>query len=94
MTLRPVTMDFRYGSTFGGGGPEAYERLIFDAMIGDPTLFARSDEVSAAWRFITPILQEWGREPAQPFPNYPAGTWGPHAAADLLERDGRTWRRL
>ena len=59
MTLRPVTMDFRYGSTFGGSGPEAYERLILDAMLGDPTLFARADEVSAAWRFITPILEAW-----------------------------------
>jgi glucose-6-phosphate 1-dehydrogenase len=94
MTLRPVTMDFRYGATFGGSGPEAYERLILDAMLGDPTLFARADEVSAAWRFITPILEAWAREPPPAMPNYAAGTWGPDAATDLVERDGRSWRRL
>jgi glucose-6-phosphate 1-dehydrogenase len=94
MTLRPVTMDFRYGSTFGGSGPEAYERLILDAMLGDPTLFARTDEVSAAWRFITPILEAWGRVPPPELPNYSSGTWGPHAATELIERDGRSWRRL
>jgi glucose-6-phosphate 1-dehydrogenase len=94
MTLRPVTMDFRYGSTFGGSGPEAYERLILDAMLGDPTLFARSDEVSAAWKFITPILEAWAKEPAPEFPSYAAGTWGPAAATQLIERDGRSWRRL
>ena len=94
MTLRPVNMDFRYGTTFGGSNPEAYERLILDAMIGDPTLFARSDEVSAAWKFITPIHQAWAASPAPEFPNYPAGEWGPQAASDLIERDGRSWRRL
>ncbi len=96
MTLRPVTMDFRYGSAFGGSGPEAYERLILDAMLGDPTLFARADEVSAAWRFITPILQSWARDETAPsaFPNYAAGTWGPRQAFDLIEESGRAWRRL
>jgi glucose-6-phosphate 1-dehydrogenase len=95
MTLRPVTMDFRYGSTFGGSGPEAYERLILDAMLGDPTLFARSDEVSAAWHFVTPILEAWhGDQGVKDLPPYAAGTWGPQEAADLIERDGRTWRRL
>jgi glucose-6-phosphate 1-dehydrogenase len=94
MTLRPVSMDFRYGSTFGGSGPEAYERLILDAMLGDATLFARADEVTAAWRFVTPILEEWSKGPPPAFPNYAAGTWGPREADDLLERDGRAWRRL
>jgi glucose-6-phosphate 1-dehydrogenase len=94
MTLRPVTMDFRYGSTFGGSGPEAYERLILDAMLGDPTLFARADEVSAAWQFVTPILDRWAGSPARDLPTYPAGTWGPPDAVDLVERDGRAWRRL
>jgi glucose-6-phosphate 1-dehydrogenase len=94
MTLRPVTMDFRYGATFGGSGPEAYERLILDAMLGDPTLFARADEVSAAWRFITPILEGWAGQPPPALPNYAAGTWGPAAATELIERDGRSWRRL
>ena len=94
MTLRPVNMDFRYGTTFGGSNPEAYERLILDAMVGDPTLFARSDEVSAAWKFITPIHQAWAAAPPPEFPNYPAGEWGPEASSKLLERDGRHWRRL
>jgi glucose-6-phosphate 1-dehydrogenase len=94
MTLRPVAMDFRYGATFGGSGPEAYERLILDAMLGDPTLFARADEVSAAWKFITPIHQAWAAAPPPEFPNYPAGSWGPAASAELVARDGRAWRRL
>ncbi len=94
MTLRPVTMDFRYGSTFGGSGPEAYERLILDAMLGDPTLFARADEVNAAWRFITPILEAWSKMRLTELPTYAAGTWGPTAATELIERDGRSWRRL
>jgi glucose-6-phosphate 1-dehydrogenase len=94
MTLRPVTMDFRYGSAFGGSGPEAYERLILDAMLGDPTLFARVDEVQAAWRFATPILEAWSNAPPSQFPNYAAGTWGPPSATELIERDGRAWRRL
>ena len=94
MTLRPVTMDFRYGATFGGSGPEAYERLILDAMLGDPTLFARADEVSAAWRFITPVLDAWAKTPPKQLPGYAAGTWGPTEATRLIERDGRAWRRL
>jgi glucose-6-phosphate 1-dehydrogenase len=94
MVLRPVTMDFRYGSTFGGSSPEAYERLILDAMLGDSTLFARADEVSAAWKFITPIQEAWAAAPPPDFPNYPAGTWGPRASDELLARDGRHWRRL
>jgi glucose-6-phosphate 1-dehydrogenase len=94
MTLRPVTMDFRYGSTFGGSGPDAYERLILDAMLGDATLFARADEVIAAWKFVTPILEAWASAPAPAFPNYAAGTWGPDAAFELIEKDGRQWRRL
>lgn len=94
MTLRPVNMDFRYGTTFGDSSPEAYERLILDCMIGDPTLFARSDEVTAAWKFITPIHQAWAAAPPPAFPNYAAGTWGPPEAIELMERDGRHWRRL
>jgi glucose-6-phosphate 1-dehydrogenase len=94
MTLRPVTMDFRYGATFGGSGPEAYERLILDAMLGDPTLFARADEVRYAWGFMTPVLEQWASRPEVEVPAYPAGTWGPTEAFDLIERDGRAWRRL
>jgi glucose-6-phosphate 1-dehydrogenase len=95
MTLRPVAMDFKYGKTFGDTSPEAYERLILDCMIGDPTLFARTDEVNAAWKLITPIHQAWAAAPPPAdFPNYAAGTWGPAAAIEILERDGRHWRRL
>jgi glucose-6-phosphate 1-dehydrogenase len=94
MTLRPVTMNFGYGSTFGGSGPEAYERLILDAMHGDPTLFARADEVSAAWQFVTPVLDRWASAGSRDLPAYPAGTWGSPEATDLIERDGRSWRRL
>jgi glucose-6-phosphate 1-dehydrogenase len=93
MTLRPVTMDFRYGSVFGGSGPEAYERLILDAMLGDPTLFARADEVSAAWRFITPILEHWAAHPETEPATYAAGTWGPPQATERIEAEGRSWRR-
>ena len=92
MTLRPVNMDFRYGSTFGGSSPEAYERLILDAMLGDPTLFTRSDEIEEQWALVDAIVAAWQRDrPA--FPNYAAGTWGPPSADELVHRDGRSWRR-
>lgn len=90
-TLRPVTMDFKYGTSFGGAGPEAYERLLLEAMLGDATLFARSDEVRAAWSWITPVLQAFGELDAPEA--YAAGSWGPPSADALLARDGRGWRR-
>jgi glucose-6-phosphate 1-dehydrogenase len=91
-TLRPVTMDFRYGTSFGDAGPEAYERLILESMLGDATLFARSDEVRAAWQWCTPILHQWSElgDPEM----YPSGSWGPAGADALLHADGRHWRRL
>ncbi|MGZ3422730.1 MAG: glucose-6-phosphate dehydrogenase [Polyangiales bacterium] len=92
-TLRPVTMDFRYGTSFGDAGPEAYERLILDAMLGDATLFARSDEVSAAWAWCTPLLEAWKSSKSTP-EIYPAGSWGPAAADELMHASGRHWRRL
>ena len=92
--IRPVTMDFRYNASFGVESPEAYERLLLDAMLGDSTLFTRSDEVEASWSLITPIHQGWESAPAPEFPNYEAGSWGPKQADKLLERDWRAWRRL
>jgi glucose-6-phosphate 1-dehydrogenase len=92
MTIRTVHMDFLYGGAFRTGLPEAYERLILDAMLGDATLFTRIDEVEEQWSLVDAIVAAWGRDrPA--FPNYAAGTWGPTAADELMERDGRAWRR-
>src|SRR2546429_4367638 len=92
MTIRTVHMDFLYGGAFRTGLPEAYERLILDAMLGDATLFTRIDEVEEQWSLVDAIVAAWARDrPA--FPNYPAGTWGPPSADDLLARDGRSWRR-
>ncbi len=90
--LRSVTMDFEYATSFLVETPEAYERLLLDCMIGDPTLFTRADEVEAAWTFIDPIEAAW-RDGRPPLQMYEAGTWGPPAAAKLLEADGREWHR-
>ncbi|HEY3227971.1 MAG TPA: glucose-6-phosphate dehydrogenase [Roseiflexaceae bacterium] len=92
--IRPVTMDFRYNASFGVESPEAYERLLLDAMLGDSTLFTRSDEVEASWSLITPIHQGWDAAPPPGFPNYEAGSWGPKEADKLLGREWRAWRRL
>jgi glucose-6-phosphate 1-dehydrogenase len=92
MTIRTVHMDFLYGGAFRTGLPEAYERLILDAMVGDATLFTRIDEVEEQWSLVDAIVAAWVRDrPA--FPNYAAGTWGPPSAEELLERDGRSWRQ-
>ncbi|HKY33431.1 MAG TPA: glucose-6-phosphate dehydrogenase [Candidatus Polarisedimenticolia bacterium] len=90
MTLQPVVMDFRYGTSFGADPPEAYERLLLDCMAGDSTLFTRRDEVELAWRFITGILDAWSAEDAPALHIYPAGSWGPEAADRLVEK----WRRV
>ena len=95
LRIEPVKMDFHYGTSFGKASPEAYERLLLDAMSGDATLFARRDEVEQAWSFIDPIEEAWAdakRAPKLDF--YPAGSWGPEAADELIARDGRAWRRL
>ncbi len=73
--------------------PEAYERLLLDALRGDATLFTRSHEVAAAWEFITPILEAWEGQPAPRFPNYAAGSWGPIEADRLLSGCERGWRQ-
>jgi glucose-6-phosphate 1-dehydrogenase len=91
--LQPVRMDFSYQSYFGPTPPpEAYERLLCDCMSGDNTLFARTDEVLASWKLLTPLLQKWQAAPSDPFPNYASGTWGPAEADSLLTQDGCQWR--
>jgi glucose-6-phosphate 1-dehydrogenase len=92
MTIRTVHMDFLYGGAFRQGLPEAYERLILDCMLGDQTLFTRTDEVEEQWSLVDAIVSAWRRDrPA--FPNYEAGTWGPRASDELIHRDQRSWRR-
>jgi Glucose-6-phosphate 1-dehydrogenase len=94
LRIEPVKMDFHYGTSFGKASPEAYERLLLDAMSGDATLFARRDEVEEAWAFIDTIENAWISKDAPPLTFYPAGSWGPEEADELLARDGRAWRRL
>ena len=89
--IAPVSMEFRYASSFGVEAPEAYERLLLDALNGEPTLFTRGDEVEASWRFITPIHEAWSDSDIAPFP-YEAGSWGPPEAEALLT-EGMTWRK-
>jgi glucose-6-phosphate 1-dehydrogenase len=92
MTLRPVSMDFSYGSSFGERSPSAYETLLVDALIGDATLYTRQDMVEASWAVVEPIQEVWG-ETRFDFPNYAAGSWGPAAADEMLGRRGHAWRR-
>ncbi|MDE3046056.1 MAG: glucose-6-phosphate dehydrogenase [Verrucomicrobiota bacterium] len=92
--IQPVKMDFRYGSYFGQTPPEAYERLIWECILGDNTLFARCDEVAHSWQIITPILEYWANHPSKDFPNYASGTWGPKAADEMIAKDKRSWRIL
>lgn len=91
--IRPVLMNFRYGTSFGIEPPEAYEHLLLDCMLGDATLFTRADEVELAWQFLMPLFHAWEKDPS-PLPEYEAGGWGPAEADKLLEADGRKWRRL
>jgi glucose-6-phosphate 1-dehydrogenase len=93
MRIRPVNMEFRYGTSFVSQSPEAYERLILDAMRGDPLLFTRNDEVEALWGIIDPILESWSRDETSPVAEYEAGSSGP-VEADGLLLDGAGWRRL
>ncbi|MDX2175781.1 MAG: glucose-6-phosphate dehydrogenase [Candidatus Sumerlaeia bacterium] len=92
--LRPVKMDFRYGSSFGVAVPEAYERLLLDAMAGDSSLFTRADEIELAWRLMTAVLDGWAAQKAAKIPTHPAGTWGPPEADALLADLPHCWRRL
>jgi glucose-6-phosphate 1-dehydrogenase len=91
--LQMMRMEFDYKQSFEHPLPEAYERLILDALRGDPTLFMRSGELEAAWEYVTPILKAWEQEPPRDFPNYAAGSWGPAAADRLLDGVEGGWRR-
>lgn len=95
LRTRTVDMDFSYGSSFGVTSSDAYDRLLIDCMLGDQTLFTRSDEVEEAWRVVTPALMAWESSNEQELvPKYEAGTWEPTEAELLINRDGRKWRRL
>jgi glucose-6-phosphate 1-dehydrogenase len=89
---QPVKMSFRYATTFGSNTPEAYERLVLDAMIGDGTLFIRGDEAETSWKLCTPILEAWAAAGRTGMDSYPAGSWGPPAAEELLAANGHSWR--
>jgi glucose-6-phosphate 1-dehydrogenase len=86
-----VNMDLLYGTAFLEEAPDAYQRLLLDLMLGDPTLFIRADEAEGAWGILEPVMRAWSEDGG--VPSYPAGTWGPEEADDLLGRDGREWRR-
>ncbi|HKP15605.1 MAG TPA: glucose-6-phosphate dehydrogenase [Gemmatimonadaceae bacterium] len=90
--VAPVDMDFTYAEAFGETAAPAYETLLLDVMIGEMTLFTRSDEVEAAWRLIDPLLEYWEKHPATPMPTYPAGSWGPRAADELIGGENGGWR--
>lgn len=90
---QPVKMHFRYATTFGSNTPEAYERLILDAMIGDSTLFIRGDETEASWKLVTPILEHWKGCGDNGLAEYAAGSWGPLESERLLWEKGHQWRR-
>jgi len=99
LDVRSVNMDFTYGHSFTRDAPEAYETLLLDAMLGDASLFTRADEVEAAWGIVTPLIETWQEWDAKSDPDseicfYEAGSWGPENADQLIERDGRRWRRL
>lgn len=89
--LRSVEMDFHYLDSFGGGLPEAYEKLLLDALEGDASLFTRSDAIEASWKLIDPLLQAWEGQNKPGLARYAPGAWGPETADALLSQDSRTW---
>jgi glucose-6-phosphate 1-dehydrogenase len=91
MEVRDVTMDFRYGTAFTESSPEAYERLLLDVLLGEPSLFPVNAEVELSWAILDPVLEHWAKQD-RPEP-YPAGTWGPASADRMIARTGRAWRR-
>ena len=94
MNVGEVTMDFNYEDYFGKTPSTGYERLLYDCMCGDATLFQRADMVEAGWSVITPVLDVWKALPPRSFPNYASGSWGPKEADELLQREGRQWRTI
>jgi glucose-6-phosphate 1-dehydrogenase len=92
MEVRDVSMDFGYGSAFTEASPEAYERLILDVLLGEPSLFPVNAEVERSWEILDPVIEDWARQEKGPDP-YPAGSWGPDSSNAMLARTGRTWRR-
>jgi glucose-6-phosphate 1-dehydrogenase len=91
--VAPVDMDFRYGDYFKAEPSTGYERLLYDCMIGDATLFQRADTVEAGWAVVEAVLDVWKALPPRDFPNYAAGTWGPSSSFELMKRDGRFWKQ-
>jgi glucose-6-phosphate 1-dehydrogenase len=90
--ISPVDMDFSYDDVFGGETPPAYQTLLLDVMLGDATLFTRSDEVEVAWSVIDPILKYFAENPPSSLPEYPKESWGPAEADKLFDQDGMGWR--
>ena len=91
--MQPVKMHFRYATTFGSNTPEAYERLIVDAIVGDSTLFIRGDETEASWKLVTPLLKSWAEAGNKGVASYAAGSWGPKEADALLASNDDSWRQ-
>jgi len=91
--MQPVKMNFRYATTFGSNTPEAYERLVLDAMVGDGTLFIRGDEAETSWRLCTPLLDHWAASGREGMDSYPSGGWGPPSADALLAENNHHWRQ-
>ncbi len=94
MQIEPVQMRFSYAEAFPGEPPEAYERLLLDSLLGDATLFTRSDEVVEAWKLTDGIIDAWKAQDLKNLPVYEAGTQGPHSADEFIQRDGREWRKI
>src|SRR5262245_54000232 len=93
LDLEPRRLSFDYAGAYGRPLPEAYERLLFDALRGDPTLFMRADELEAAWGFVTPVLEAWAANGPKDLASYPAGSWGPSEADELARGCEGGWRR-
>ena len=92
MRLQSINLDYcRCDERSATESPSAYEHLLLDSLRGDPTFFARADEVEAAWEIVEPVIESWELEKSTDFPNYAAGSSGPSAADELLARDGRRW---